>query len=441
MIEFNSSSGAHISALYFGGSFKEKTLVPDRDELGTHLKYKSGIKKGELRYKSLEVTKRIKGLGLKAPDKLKTKKEGVYQTNEAVLALLAKKEKSEAGKIAALMLKIRYLEKQIKTYYNGTEKFIHEFDSCVHHELCHFGYDKGEDRDGGGGVVTGRLSGQKPNMLNQPKSSDSNVREHFVPRNGLWISADFSQIEPCASAQISGDINFQNDIKNGIDFHCKYLALQEEMPYEEVFKLCKIDKIQEWEFKRSNIKSGFTFKRAYGAGVKNMALSTGLSVEDIKDLIKKEEREYPDLISFQNRNKKIVEAHGELQTVFGRILQFKKYPSPDWMREQGIFESYKPQEIINYPIQSVGSADLTLIMIGHFWRTKAIYNRDKYLMINTVYDSLDIDCKPEYEKECKEDLKCLTNVKKVINMYFTYDWIVEVKIDIKSGLNWYEVGL
>ncbi len=441
MIEFNSSSGNHISALFFGGLFIEKELVPDLDELGNHKKFKTGQKKGELRYKYIEKEVKINGLGLKPSGHLKTKKEGVYQTNENVLNLIAKKEITDAGKVAALMLKIRYLSKQIGTYYDSTEKFVHDFDGCIHHELCHFGYDKGEDREGGGGVQTGRLSGQKPNMLNQPKSSDSVVKEHFIPRNGLWVSADFSQIEPCAQAEMTRDPNLLEEIDKGIDKHCMYLSLKEHMKYEDVFNKCKVEKIQEWDFKRSKIKA-FTFAKAYGAGQKKIAADTGMTDQEVKDLFEAEKQRYPVMIQYQERNKKIVEAHGELQTIFGRILKFNKYPAPKWLQEKGIMESYKPQEVINWPVQSAGSGDLTLIMIGHFWRKYGQFNRDKYLMVNTVYDSLDLDCKPEYEKELREHLKCLTNVPEVVNMFFNgYKWIVEVKIDIKSGKSYYEVGL
>ena len=217
--------------------------------------------------------------------------------------------------------------------------------------------------------------------------------------------------------------------------------MKERLPYDEVFKYCKIDKLQEWDFKRSKIKA-FTFKRKYGGGAKSIAESTGLTVDEVKDIFKAEEKAYPVLMQYQRRNLQIVAAHGELQTIFGRILPFTKYPTPAWKQEQtGIMEEAKPTEVVNYPIQSTGSADLTLIMIGHFWRKYAIHNRDKYLMVNTVYDSLDLDCKPEYEEELREHLKCLTDVKEICSKYFSYQWLVNVKIDIKSGESYYAVGL
>lgn len=491
MIEFNLKSGDHLSALFFGGNFLVDEQIPDLDELGNHKSYKTGQKKGQLRYKYVKKELFIKGLELKPQRTLKTKKDGVYQTNEYVLKTISKKDNTDAGKIAKLMLRIRELNKQISTYYDGTEKFVHDFDSCVHHELCHFGYDRGNDTFGGG-VVTGRLSGQKPNMLNQPKSTENKVRQHFISRfnkkcshcggqpenychecdcgyeqKGCWISADFSQIEPCTQAELSRDPMLLKEIENGTDKHCLYLALKEHIPYEEVYKKCKIDKDPEWDLKRSKIK-GFTFAKAYGAGIKKIAYDTQMTEEEVKDLFQAEKERYPILYRYQDINKRKVEMHGELQTIFGRVLKFKKYPAPQWLQEKGILESYKPQEIINWPVQSVGSADLTLIMIGWFWRHKAIYNRhikcdkcdiygvsgivdcvqchgkgyyDNYLMINTVYDSLDVDCRPEFVDQLKEDLKVLTNVKEMCYTYFKYIWEVPVKIDIKEGNSWYEVGL
>lgn len=440
MIEFNSSSGPHLSILFFGGELKEKVLVPDLDELGNHKKYKTGDRKGELKYKYEEQTLKIKGVRLKPKPELETKKNGVYKTDESILKLIAKRSNHDAGKIALLMLKIRELNKQIGTYYEGTEKFIHDFDNCVHHELCHFGYDKKDRNSVGGGVITGRLSGQKPNMLNQPKSSDSKVREHFIPKNGVWVSADWAQIEPCTQAELTRDPNLIQEINDGIDKHCMYLSLKEHLPYEVIYKKCKIEKIPEWDAKRSKIK-GFTFAKAYGAGIKKIALDTGMTEKEVKELFEVEKKRYPVMMQYQERNKRKVEACGELQTIFGRILKFKKYPAPQWLQDKGIQESYKPQEIINWPIQSIGSGDLTLIMIGYFWRKYAIHNRDKYLMINTVYDSLDLDCKSEFVEELKIHLKCLTDVKEVCKKYFSYLWVVPVKIDVKIGDSWYAGGL
>ncbi len=436
--EFNLKSGDHLSFLFFGGKISITEQVPDRDELGNHKKFKSGIKKGELKYKNAVKEVQIKGVGCKAHDSLETKKPGIYQTNETVLNLIAKRQDTDAGKIAKLMLRIRELNKQIGTYYDGTEKFIHDFDNCVHHELCHYGYDKGNDT-AGGGVVTGRLSGQKPNLLNQPKPSENRVKEHFTARYGVWVSADFGQIEPCTQAELSRDPMLLQEIEKGVDKHCLYLSLKEKMSYEEVFDLCKIQKDPLWDTKRSKIK-GFTFAKAYGAGIKKIAADTEMLEQEVKDLFQAEKDRYPVLFKYQEINKRKVEAMGELKTIFGRILKYKKHPAPKWLQDKGIMESYKPQEIINWPVQSVGSADLTLIMIGHFWRKYAIYNREKYLLVNTVYDSLDLDCKPEYIEDLKEHLKCLTNVKEVIYNYFKYSWIVPVKIDIKTGSNWYEVG-
>lgn len=164
MININSPS--QLSLLFFGGEIEEIIKEPMLNELGVHQQIKSGKNKGEYKYKNVSKMVRIKGLGLKPLEEWKTKKEGVYQTNEKILQVIAKSDNIDAAKIAEHMLEVRGLEKLIGTYYDGTEKFIYEKDSCVHQQLCHCGYEK--DNGVGGGTGTGRLSCKGPNMQNQP---------------------------------------------------------------------------------------------------------------------------------------------------------------------------------------------------------------------------------------------------------------------------------
>lgn len=169
MVNFNSPT--QLSLLFFGGYVKEIVKEPLLNELGVHLETKSGDNKGQLRYKNVKKEVYIRGLGLKPIPVWKTKKDGIYQTNESVLSQIANRniESSfgyieEAVKIAQYMLQLRQLEKLLGTYYKGTEKFVYP-DSCVHHQLCHCGYEK--DNHVGGGTGTGRLSCTSPNMQNQ----------------------------------------------------------------------------------------------------------------------------------------------------------------------------------------------------------------------------------------------------------------------------------
>lgn len=170
-INFNSNDD--LSRLFFGGTVEEEVEVPVLNELGVHQVYKSGHQRGQKKYKKGIKTIRIKGLGLKPSLEWRTKKRGIYQTNEKILQvisqyktldnmpenveeLIIQERCIDAAKIAKLMLQIREKEKMLNTYYTGWEKYIHT-DSCVHGQFNHCATD------------TGRTSSSKPNLQNLPR--------------------------------------------------------------------------------------------------------------------------------------------------------------------------------------------------------------------------------------------------------------------------------
>jgi DNA polymerase I-like protein with 3'-5' exonuclease and polymerase domains len=167
-MKINPNSPTHLSILFFGGKIKVTNNVSYIDEKGQTILIKSGINKGKIKTKKEESEIYIEGLGLKPHKDWVTKREGIYSTNEAVLRIIAKKSDTDAGKIAALMLEIRGLEKELSTYYIGTVKFIHDHDGCIHPQFSHCGYER-EPGDIGGGTNTGRLSCTKPNMQQIPR--------------------------------------------------------------------------------------------------------------------------------------------------------------------------------------------------------------------------------------------------------------------------------
>jgi len=414
---FNSSSNDHISTLLFGGDvpYEEKEYIGIT---------KTGKNKGQDRYRTVKKRFYTKGVGLEPREEWKSKKEGKFQTNEEVLNIIAKGNHTEAKEIAEIILKIRQLNKELSTYFDSTREVVHDIDNCIHPNFIHVWTD------------TGRLSHRNPNVGNQPKPP-SKAMEHFISRfnNGYIISADYSQLELVVQSQISEDQNYIKDVQSGIDFHVKRLAMKEELDYNKVLELVNQNII--WKQKRSKIKE-FSFQRAYGAGVNSISMKTGISKEDIQSLINKEEKEYPRLFEWQKDLKKQVLETGYYVGITGRQYKFRLYPSPEWKKKFGENTQYSPTEIINYIVQGTATGDLVPIMIGKFWRDKALYNRNKYLMINTIHDNLMLDCKEEFKEEAKKDLKILENWKEVCNNNFKYNWKVDIKVDINSGINWYE---
>lgn len=421
--EFNPSSTHHNSIILFGGSLKVESIEISVDENGEAEIYKSGKKKGQIKTRKVKIDKEVKGFNMIPQEEWKTKRDGINKTDEGVLQIFAQQERNlDLRKYAKTMLKIRELEKQISTYYSGAIECVYP-DNCIRASFSH------------SATATGRLACSKPNIANIP-TDYSLIKQHFTSRfkEGFIISADYSQLEIRVQAQLSGDTVYIQDVLSGTDFHLKRLSFKLHEDYEEV--KAKYD-AGDLEIKsgRSAAKA-FSFARTYGAGVKKLSQSTGLHEEEIKQMIETENETYPELFKFNEFGRHIVERQGFYKDPWGRRYKFKKYPALSWQKAKGINMAYSPTEMLNYRVQGFATGNIVLCMLGIFWRQKAIYNRDKYLLINTVHDSVMLDCKKEFVEGAKKDLKVLEECSKLSLEVFNYKFVLPIPIDIKSGNSW-----
>lgn len=360
-----------------------------------------------------------------------------------------------AKKIASLMLEIRQLSKELSTYYTSVEELIYP-DGCVHPQFNHTA------------TATGRLSCKGPNVQNSPSSAETKVPEHFVSRfnkqcfscksdmdfrvnnpgqatidigwvcectAGVLLSADYSSIEPRIEAQLSGDVQKISDIINGVDDHVKNLALKEGKEYG-VLAHAFSSGDSEVASRRAQIK-GFTFATQYGAGNKKIAEMTGFSEEEVQNIKDARKRAYPRLHMYYDWMQTEVNRTGQYSDPWGRIYKFKKYPPKFHWQKQ---DSYSPNEIMNFRTQGHATGNIVLVMLGIFWRTKALLNRDKYLLINTIHDSVMLDCKYEYVDQAYTDLKVLETVKEVADEYFNDNIIVPIQVEISHGKSWADLS-
>ena len=96
--------------------------------------------------------------------------------------------------LSSLILEGRHLRKTYTTYISGMEKFIVK--GRIHPDFNALRSDEY-------GTVTGRLSGSKPNLQNQPKPEDDkensigkDIRSLFLPEeNCSWVKMDYCQEE------------------------------------------------------------------------------------------------------------------------------------------------------------------------------------------------------------------------------------------------------
>lgn len=420
-LEFNWSSGDHLSALLFGGAIKytvkehqkdekgnllyatKTEKVPVKDAKGQPVRFKSGQKKGEIKYKNIKTAdkerpkmrntvKEFRMKGLTKPDKKwALAKDGLYKTDAKVLDILAN---SRGIELCKALLEWKKHEKDLGTYYQkgdkGMLKLVQEGD-IIHHQLNNVQTE------------TGRLSSSKPNMQNLPRGNTSAVREMFVSRfgDGVMAEIDYSQLEVIVQAFLTRDENLIRDVNAGVDFHCKRLSVKLGEDYEDVLRKCKVDHDPWYDLERTKAK-GFSFQRAYGAGKKAIAASTGMPEEEVQELIDAEEKLYPrvgmynkwvdrtvkknrkptDLKSFKGYTRHF----GWHPSPTGKRYGFTEYDAPDFLVKNGTPTSFKPTEMKNYSVQGA-AGEMVLAVAGLLWRH--FVSTDNYdgkaLMVNSVH--------------------------------------------------------
>ena len=127
---------------------------PQYDSDGCPIVYKTGLRKGQIKTKKVDVSISIGNI--RPPKKeWASKKKGFYKTNNEVLTTLAEEYPTHpSAEWAKKVLEYREITKDLKTYYDGLVKHWWPHDGCIHGQLNQCQTD------------TGRLSSSKPNMQN-----------------------------------------------------------------------------------------------------------------------------------------------------------------------------------------------------------------------------------------------------------------------------------
>lgn len=498
-LEFNWGSITHKSVLMFGGTlgYKEKGRYKDADgnwarkqetekhyllEDGSTCKepsdmslvqiYKSGKNKGEYKTKNVKVLGEYKEKYLDkyftfngfteplyewATEMTDAIGDPVYQTTDEVLGILGKRDVPFCKDLARYVK----LKKEITTYFvsvddKGNKKgmltCVDPKDHIIHHNLHHVS------------TVTTRLSSGNPNMQNIPREGATGIKKLFNSRfgeNGRMLEADYSQLEIVVQGVLTGDKQLRQDLLDKIDFHCKRVAGQPKynITYEQLKAIMGDEShpdYKKWKNIRTQAKI-FSFQRAYGAGAKLIAESTGMSVEEVNDLIVLEEQEYPDTVRYYkmvehecnisakpfrdpNRGYKCYK-RGTYTAPTGCIYSFRSYDAPQFIQEkQGVMDTFSPTEIKNYPIQGTGG-EIVQGICGKLFRN--FIEKDNYgnkaFLVNTVHDCIWVDLHKDVLKEVATDVK---NIMESVPQWFEqFGFYTDIPfpVEVEAGLNMAEL--
>lgn len=430
-------------------------------------RFAGGKRKGDPKFKKVEVEGEVKikyqdffyelpGYTEPKPEWAGKNTDGkgqpLYGTGSDIVEQLAKRDipfLKTLGKLQALNKEIgtyyvRYDER--KKVHVGMLTCVQKQDHIVHHSLNHTS------------TVTTRLSANNPNCQNIPRGDKSEVKSIFVSRfgeNGEMVEADYSQLEVVVQGLLSMDKNLCKDLIDKIDFHCKRVALKNNISYEDALYWCKDESApdhKKWKSERTKCKI-FSFQRAYGGGAALIAEETGMDIDEVKGLIEKEDAEYKGIVKFNNLVENEVNAtaepfrdphrgfrvfrKGTWQAPTGTLYGWRSYDAPSFLRHKGITDTFKPTELKNYPVQGTGG-EIVQIILGLLWRwfIKTDNFNNTAFLVNTVHDCVWVDTHKDTREQVTKGMKVIMeSVPKVLEHYFGMDCPVPFPVDVEAGPN------
>lgn len=438
--------------------------------------FKGGKNAGEFKTKKVKVddVTKPKGRNTKVPmqfggyteplDEWASSTPGLYSVAAEIIELLGNRKDVP---FLEMLGKVTAMSKDLTTYFitedpeTGEQKgmlTLVQADSIIHHMLNHTS------------TVTGRFSSSNPNLQNIPKGNKSDVKTIFISRfgvDGVIGQSDFSSLEVYVQAILTMCKLLIEDLQKGTDLHCMRLALKEHMEYDEVFKLCKgytdangvkHDSVDEWDYKRTGAKV-FSFQRAYGAGAKKIASSTGMPVEEVEALTLAEQQRWPEIDAYfekrateiqRNRrptnvmvphplNQAIMVQLGisRVRTPDGKLYTYRESTSMDYQLKRGVLASFTPTEIKNYEVQGMGGEWMKAAM---WLMIRAWYARKNFdglsLLVNTVHDAAYSDSHKTVKDEAAALMHaCMEGASDFMEWWFKWPIPLPVPSDTVCGAN------
>ncbi len=332
-------------------------------------------------------------MGLPATKKTKTG----YSTD--VSALLAIKDHSP---VVEKILEYREKTKLKNTYIDVLPQLIDPSDGRIHATYNQMG------------TTTGRISSNDPNLQNIPIRTDlgRQIRKAFVPGTGydLIMAADYSQIELRILAHLSEDDGLIEAFNRGEDIHSRTAS--------EIFNT---DYGQVDEGMRRKAKA-INFGIIYGMTKYGLMNRLSISEDEAEKYIHAYFERFPKVSRYIDYLRKEAYRSGYATTMFGRKRKIVELGSSNF-RIRNLGERLA----VNTPIQG-SAADIMKLS------TTSLYGRlneaglDCNIILH-VHDELVLELKQRDNKIVRE------MVKK--SMEECIDLKVSLKVDIKTGKNWY----
>ena len=335
---------------------------------------------------------------LQLDPKAKKSARGQYSTDETTLLEIA-----DRHPIVDEILEFRAAKKLLSTYIEPFPGYISPRDGRIHTTFNQ------------ALTATGRLSSSNPNLQNIPIRTERGrgIRAAFVPgtKDGLILSADYSQIELRIMAHLSGDEHLCTAFREGVDVHSTTAAKIFGVPVAEVTP------DQRRRAKTTN------FGIMYGISSFGLAQRLRIGRKEAKALIDDYFAGFPAIRGFIESCTVFARENGYAETLFGR----RRY-IPDIHSHNATVRALAERNAVNAPIQGTAADIIKLAMVEVDRRMTEKGMRSR--MVLQIHDELVFDVVPEEA----EELKALV----VDAMEHVIALSVPLTVECNLGKNWLE---
>ncbi len=337
---------------------------------------------------------------------IETTKTGAVSSKESVLLQLGKEHKAVQA-----MLKWRKWKKYMTTYFLPWRDFRDE-NNRIHPTYKLFG------------TVTGRLSCADPNLQQVPR--DPFIRGILGARPG-WtlVVADYSQVELRIAAMMADETTMLGQFARSEDIHMLRAMRMTGKAATDVTK----------EERKAAKPVSFGF--LYGMGAPKFvdyardSYDVVFNAEEAEAVRRGFFNDYPGLLNWHERQRRIARKHGRVQNPIGRIRHLPDINSKD----RGV-QGEAERQAINSPVQSFASDLMLLALIELHGEMPA----NEAIVVGTVHDSILCEVRDDvvskWTKQIKETMEDMSIVKRKFGTEVT----VPIVADIEVGSHWSETS-
>jgi len=321
---------------------------------------------------------------------------------------------------------LRSTEKMLGTYIHGIPDRINKKTGRLHGKLLSHG------------AATGRFSSREPNLQNIPNypnkmtgKDDSRIRQLFVPREGyVWISSDYSQIEPRILAVRCMDEHMLDAYNTGRDLY----AVMAAQIFHTTYENCLEKNGPEAKARRSLTKF-ILLGLMYGRQATAIAEQADITKREAEQVIATFYELYPRVKNYIDETVRMCKLLGYSTTLYDRRRRLPAITSPN-----DFVSAEAERQAVNASIQG-SSADITKksmwLIHNHEW----IRENDCHLVL-TIHDEVIVEVpKDKIQKAGEIIQQCMIESCEKLTLYMKVTCDVTVYPERWNDPNAYDLEL